>query len=261
MYQITVFSGTENYTNETMSPKKENAALQNRLCENSRLSDHSDDQDSNPNSRSSSPDQLAHKKISVTSTSVFPIKSQEVPRASTTGSKPGQLDSAVEKPKIWSVAEMASSTSASKEAQERRSPSSERNSTRSKSPTLQVNTIPVRPSVSLGGPMGHHPTGMPLSSAVTPHPAHFNGLRPPWLGLSGGYPLPFHPGALAHPYLLAAAAPHVGSPMGTRPSIRSHHDLLKLQAASVHINGKFVHVSSATHTRKLNNTNILQLLR
>ena len=243
MYRITVFSGTENYTNEIMSPKKESAAIQNRLSENNRLSDHSDDQDSNPNSRNSSPDRLSHNEIRTTSTSVFPTNSKEVSRASTTGSKPGELDSSTEKPKIWSVAEMASSTTTSRESQEHRSPSPERNNTRSKSPTLQVNTIPVRPSVALGGPLGHHPTGMSPLPAVTPHPAHFNGLRPPWLGLPGGYPLPFHPGALAHPYLLAAAAPHVGSPIGTQPSIRSHHDLLKLQAASMHINGKLVHSS------------------
>ena len=179
-----------------MSPKKESAAIQNRLSENNRLSDHSDDQDSNPNSRSSSPDRLAHNEIRTTSTSVFPTNSKEVSRASTTGSKPRELDSSTEKPKIWSVAEMASSTTTSRESQERRSPSPERNNTRSKSPTLQVNTIPVRPSVSLGGPLGHHPTGMSPLPAVTPHPAHFNGLRPPWLGLSGGYPVTVPPWSL-----------------------------------------------------------------
>ena len=211
------------------------------MCENNRLTDHSDDQDSHSNSRSSSPDQAAQKETALTSTSVFPTNSSQVPRTSTTDSKTEPLDSSTEKPKIWSVAEMASSKSTTTtQSQEPSSPTLECNSTRSKSPIPHVNSIPVRPSVSLGGPLGHHSAGIPPLSAAAPHPAHFNGFRPPWLGLTGGYPLPFHPGALGHPYLLAAAAPHVGSPMGAQPSLRSHHDLLKLQAASMHINGKLI---------------------
>ena len=236
-----LFSGTESYptTSPCASSVKESTSHQNRNCNSNRLPDHSDDQDSYPNSRSSSPDGLVHSEVRTTeSTSVFPTNAQQLPRTSTTDSKEKDLNASPEKPKIWSVAEMASS---SKESQEKRSPSPELNSTRSKSPVHgvpNVNCIPVRPSVSLGGHLGHHPAGM---SAVAPHPAHLNGLRPPWLGLSGGYPLPFHPGALAHPYLLAAATPHVGSPMGnfTQSSLRTHHDLLKLQAASMQMNGNY----------------------
>ncbi len=137
---------------------------------------------------------------------------------------------------------MASSAATKTESREQRSSPEDRNNSRSKSPVQTVpHIVPIRPSVSLGSPLGHHhPSGMSPMPGIAPHPAPLNGLRPPWLGIPGGYPLPFHPGALAHPYLLAAAAPHVNSPMGNmaQSSLRAHHDLLKMQAASLQMNGK-----------------------
>ncbi len=102
--------------------------------------------------------------------------------------------------------------------------------------------------------MGHppHPVGMSPMPGVAPHPAYLNGLRgAPWFGIPSGYPLSFHPGALAaaahaHPYLLAATTPHVvAAPMAnvTQSSMRAHHDLLKLQAASMQMNGEVLCLS------------------
>ncbi len=221
-----------------------------RLCESSGLENPCD---SPTTSRCNSPE--GRQSPSSKGCSPSPEHKSQTPRAVASTSSTESSDPATqEKPKIWSVAEMTSSRRSVSPA--KRSGSEERDNDSNSNMQSPIRSaahiqqthqpLPVRPSVSIGAPLsGLHPhPGLVSGPGVPPtnHP-HFNGLRHPWMGLSMGYPLAFHQGALAaaaaHPYFLAAA-PNGTSPISAlnHPAIRNHHELLKLQASSMHLAGK-----------------------
>ncbi len=245
-----LFAGVESYPEESAS-RTEVMSPHSRLCENSGLDKPCD---SPATSRCNSPD--GRQSISSKGCSPCPEHKSQAPRAvASTSSTETSDPTTQEKPKIWSVADMTSSRR-SVSPERRRSSSEDRDTSsssniqspiRSPAHTQQTHQpLPVRPSVSMGAHLGglHPHPGLVSGSSVPPtnHP-HFNGLRHPWMGLSMGYPLAFHQGALAaaaaHPYFLAAT-PNGTSPISalSHPAIRNHHELLKLQASSMHLPGK-----------------------